>query len=298
MTELYKPIAQQGYPTLIKDIGDIWLTMKALIKNGDASPAETVFSEQTFKVYGGCINDSWEFGPEISTEEIPFSCKTGSYTLNKDKIYKGAFSSKTLTPLAIAAFWGQKISLGAVSGQTIIIQKEATVTLTHATTTIALDSFLTDLLAASQIHKILSLKRKSTGDFWSQCEAGDESNTTFLFSVDATNPDLTFDAALSATVDEEFVIRIQYTRAMAAGDFKSSEDGVTFPGTFDATFGWYVTNEKTGEKAYLLANVKNCHATTVPKLGGNTKDISMSNIEFTVDFTDDGDIELHQEVIA
>jgi len=297
MTTYYSPAGSRGHPTLTKGEGEVWMDATINLQDG----AGTRDSATEVSIYLGCLLNNWSVTDMLGTEEIPQSCVNGTYTFPNDKNYKISVETRNLSPELIAAMSGMKSYVNAVSGQKVKIERKLTVTLAATETTIPLDTV--EYLGTGVLLdglKVLGLKQVSNGRWWSEVGTGDELNADYTYSFDGTNPDITFSAALDATLDFDFILTVQFERVMATGDWKLVEDGVSLPNGVDITLSWLrqiYTGPDKGKKGYLIAEAKNCIRTSDFVLGGDVKTSASSTLEFSVNFQDEGDYVLSMGVL-
>ena len=98
------------------------------------------------------------------------------------------------------------------------------------------------------------------------------------------------------------MVRVQYNKAMEAGDIKLIEDGVSFPQTFNFKLSWqvvYETGPNKGKKSYVILKANHCARTSSLELGADTAGIGgKQTIEFSVNFEDEGDIEIYERALS
>jgi len=290
------PEAMRGDIKLIRHIGDVWMRTNILHKNtsGDATTKEV-------DIYMGCLKENWKLNSSLGTEEIPFSCSTGSFTLAKDKAYAVSLATRNLPPMLMAAIMGMKTTeYFAGTTERVLLEEKRTLPLVVVTGEdsekyIDISDTITDL---DDIVKMISLRRKRDKSWWSLADTASESDRTVTITEADSVRKITFeDAEVSSLVaDEQFTLTIQYERVMETGEFLLSEDGHTFPNTADFVLSWFVKVESgpsKGRKGCLIARVNNCMRTGDFEIGGETQDISSSNIEYNVNFEEEGDVEFH-----
>ena len=295
-TTKYIEEAFQSDVKLIQHTGNAWATATLPVKN----TGETAFTLHEVDVFLGCLKEDWKLVNELTNDDFVKSCTTGNFSIPKSKNWKATVNSKNLSLWMFAAYAGLNVTDGAVSGETIIIQEEVTLTVDDAyklTMSLA-NGFAADVSGA---HKILKVYDNDTKAYWSEAAAADDS--AFVFKVNAADPDtIEFEGVDGAVVENDtFQVQVQYAIAMAAGDLKFTEDGETFPELMDLTFSWlvkYVSGTNKGKKAYLVAVAKNCARTGTQEIGGAPQEYGSQMLEFNVNFAEDGDVEFYLKALA
>ncbi len=298
MAEILRvPEAMRGDIKLIRHIGDVWMRTNIKVKDSLAG-----YGTRQVDIYMGCLKDNWKLKSTVGTEEIPFSCTSGAFTLSKDKRYSVEIGTKNLPPLLMAAVMGMKISQ-YFEGTTekVLVEEKLTLPLSiesegDGSSTISLSPTITD---ADHIVKIVSMRRKKDKSWWSLSSSASETDRTFTLSGDALGtPSINFEYSLGTelTDGEEFTLIVQHQRTMTADDFVLREDGTTFPNSADFVLSWLTKVEsgaERGKKGCLIAKVNNCMRTGDFDLGGDAQEISEGKLEYAVNFEEEGDVELH-----
>ncbi len=298
MSEILRvPEAMRGDIKLIRHIGDVWMRTNILHKNSAADA-----STKQVDIYMGCLKDNWRLRSSIGTDEIPFSCTSGNFTLATDKNYSIEMGTKNLPPLLMAAVMGMKVTeYFEGTEEKVLVQEKVTVPLS----TVELPEVMTyldisDVVDAStDIVKVVALRRKKDKTWWSLADTASEADRTFTLSTTAGGEihlDFEVVAGSDMTSGEEFVLTIQHNRTMEADEFRLTEDGVTFPNVADFVLSWLVKVESgpsRGRKGCLIAKANNCMRTSDFDLGGDAQDISSASIEYSVNFEEEGDVELN-----
>ena len=291
MAEIILDTGMRGDIKLQRSLGHVWgeFTIKELTIEG-ASAASTQFD-----VYLGCLKTNWNLTMTPETEEIPFSCTNGKFTIDTDKNYTVSVGTKNMPFALRSALMGLNTFKDAATGETVMKQVKKTCSYTLSGSLIALDTEFVDCTTAAQIKKIVSVYNKTSGEFWYLGSTADNDDRTFTLDLAADDPDLIFEAA-AATDGAEFVVTLQYTVDMAEGDWKAIEDGETFAEESNLILSWLVKVESgpdKGNSGYIIADIKHAKCTSPIVLGGDTKGIEESDLEFSVNFQDSGDITLH-----
>ena len=289
MAETILDTGMRGDIKLQRGLGHAWgeFTIKELTIAA-ASAASTQFD-----VYLGCLKTNWNLTMTPETEEIPFSCTNGKLTIDTDKNYTVSVGTKNMPFALRSALMGLSTYKDAADSQAVMKQEKKTCTVAAGDLTIVLGTFFADLVAIGNLKKIVSVYNKSTGEFWYL--ASTTSHADRHFTLGAT-PILTFAVDVSIAEGDEFVIDLQYTVDMVEGDWKALEDGKTFAEECNLVLSWLVKVESgpdKGNSGYIIADVKHAKCTSPIVLGGDAKGIEESDLEFSVNFQDSGDITLH-----
>ena len=307
MSEILRPEGMQGDVKLIKGIGDVWARVKVYVQE----PGDTEPTLKDMDIYLGCLGTNWKFTDEIETEVLPFSCKTGELTLPKGKKYKISVGIRQLPILLQAALTGNKAFIDAVSGEKVMVQETFTGTVesediggeTHYTLTLQEEG--TPICDSDDYEKTISIYDKTTGEYWTIGDTPDPANNVcelILTSGSAPKIDFGTGEDAAAVEGDEIVVRFQYYRDMAAGDVKLVETGTDFPNTFDFVLSWLVRWENgpnKGKKGYRILKARNCMRTSAFELGGDTGSVvGAQTLEFSVNFQDEGDIEVYEGVLS
>lgn len=298
-TEYKIPEAMRGDVKLIRHIGDVWMRTQLNIK--DSSSAHSL---RQVDIYMGCLKNNWRLINSLGTEEIPYSCNSGNFTLPTSKNYRVIVDTRHLPPVLLAALMGMKMTdYFSATTEKVLVQE--TVKLSASVVTedgsvtsskIELDTIVAD---SDDLLKILSVRRLSDRSYWFNASSADDSENHFsLSSTSDEAPDIVFETGADSEISdgEEFNIKLQYYRTMQPGEVKLSEDGVTFPELADFVLYWLVkveTGADRGKKGCLIASLKNCQRKGEITIGGDAQGIADSEIAFDVNVEEEGDVEMH-----
>jgi len=287
MADIYMDTGMRGDITLLKGEGHVWMEMSSKIWSG------TAWVTDNYDQYMGCIMENWMLTQTRDSEDLTLSCVNGKFTIDTDKNYKVSVATKNLPFMLRASLMGLNTYKDAVSGIKVIKQVKHEFSVDTPDLTYDMVAGITELVAATDIHKVVSLYDKSTGYFW--YEATTALDASYRFSVAAGV--ITFET----TPDTDFVMVIQYKIGMEAGDFMAYDDGETFPNEVNMTLSWLARVESgadKGKKGYLIAKVNHAKPISDVTIGGDAKASESGTFEFNVNFQESGDVELHFEALA
>lgn len=279
--------ANRHHNTLMRGIGDVWMSASLTGKDSDDAAYET----KTFDLHLGCLNGNWMASMEPQVEDIMRSCGTGNMTIHTGKTYTVTVNTRDIDPWGIAAIMGHKIKYDAISGKTILVQEKFTSTVPATPFTVDL-SGETTIGTYDSLYKIVSVYKKSSGQYLSEAAAA-VAGVSYTLSGNS----ITFAAGDEAA---EMVIVLQFYSDMETGDVVAFEDGVTFANTVDIVLSWLRKIEEgpnAGKKGYLVGVFKNAMPTSTIEIGGDAQSIIDQDLEFSINFQDEGDIELHWKAL-
>lgn len=291
--------AMRGNIKLTKHIGDVWARTNMYFKDSDDD-----HTLREVELFMGCLKGNWQIIQGMTTEEMMQSCSTGNFTVGTGKPWRIGLNTRNMPAPLMAALTGMKIEeFYAGTTTDVLVTETKTLTAAAFATTgngINLADEFTGAVYGDVI-KILSVKRKGTNEWWKEAATAENDNYEYQW-VDGD--DVTYGEGANAPLllfeddtynDDEFVVRIQYNRTITDGEYKMSDDGKTFPATFDMYLSWLVVVESganKGRKGVMTAKLLNMMRTSEFTLGGDAQTIGSYDLEFAQNFEDDGDTEI------